>query len=119
MKAISGLKARINGFAGEIKAKKYLINQGLTYIDKNYSCKWGEIDLIFRDAEQLVFVEVKSRESGTHGMASEYYTESKQKKLVRSIMTYLSENGCNPELTNFRIDVIAITADDLQWLKAV
>lgn len=119
MKRISGLKARINGFAGELRAKAYLTQQGLTFIDKNYRCKWGEIDLIFKDPEQLVFVEVKSRESSSHGQASEYYTRNKQQKLTRAIMTFLTENGFNPETTHFRIDVIAITANKLEWYKAV
>ena len=116
---LRGVKARINGFAGEQKAKMHLKRKGLTFINQNYRCKWGEIDLIFKDAEQYVFVEVKSRESDSHGCASEYYTKSKHQKLTRAIMTFLLENGLNPETTNFRIDVVAITANDLQWYKAI
>ena len=119
MNVIRGLQARLNGFAGEQKAKAYLKQKGLTFINQNYRCKWGEIDLIFKDAEQFVFVEVKSRKSNSHGLASEYYTKSKHQKLTRSIMIFLLDNGLNPETTNFRIDVVAITADDLQWHKAI
>jgi putative endonuclease len=119
LRAIRGLKARLNGFSSELKAKRYLENKGLSFIEKNYRCKWGEIDLIFRESEQLVFVEVKSRESESHGSAGDYYTKSKHQKLTRSIMTYLADNGFNPETTNFRIDVIAITANDLEWVKSV
>lgn len=119
LNALRGIKARFNGAAAEFRARRFLTAQGLSFIEQNYLCKWGEIDLIFSDAEQLVFVEVKSRVSADYGSADEFYSKAKQQKLTRAIMTYLAEKGFNPEMTHFRIDVIAITEGDLQWYKSV
>lgn len=119
MSFISGLKARFNGAQAERQASEYLTHRGLRIITKNYHCKWGEIDLILSHDEQLVFVEVKSRESKLFGEAGEYFTRAKRAKLTRSIMHYLQKQNLNPNHTNFRIDVIAITGKDIVWYQAV
>ncbi|MCC2604896.1 YraN family protein [Planctobacterium marinum] len=116
---ISGLKARLNGIRAEKSARNYLIKQGLTFCEANYHCKWGEIDLIFRHAEQWVFVEVKSRASSEFGTAEEFYTPGKRKKLHKAIMHWLSSQGLNPEITNFRIDLVAINDDKVDWYQCV
>ena len=119
MRLISGWKARLNGARGERQASRYLCDQGLTLVEKNFHCKWGEIDLIFKQQSQLIFVEVKSRENAEFGHAAEYFTEGKRKKFHKSVMTYLAKHNLNPELTDFRIDLIAITGNNICWLKAV
>lgn len=119
LNTLRGLKARLNGFAAEKRAKRFLSDKGLTFIEQNYLCKWGEIDLVFSDQNQIVFVEVKSRESESYGSAGEFYSNTKKQKLTRTIMTYLAEKGFNPEMTYFRIDVIAINSGDLQWYQSV
>jgi len=119
LKVISGLKARLNGIRAEKVARRYLIKQGLTFCEANYHCKWGEIDLIFRQGEQLVFVEVKSRASSEFGTAEELYTRSKQKKLHKSVLHWLTSEGLNPEITNFRMDLVAINNDVIDWYQCV
>lgn len=85
----------------------------------NYHCRWGEIDLIFKDKEQVVFVEVKSRDNHYYGSAAEYYTSKKQKKLLKSVQTWLTEKGQNPEMSDYRIDVVALTSGKIEWFRAV
>ena len=55
------------GFAAEQQACTYLRKQGLRWIESNYHCRWGEIDLIMWEANYLVFVEVRARASSSFG----------------------------------------------------
>ncbi|XOV80667.1 MAG: YraN family protein [Aestuariibacter sp.] len=119
MRWISGLKARYNGEAAERQAKQYLQNKQLRFREANYRCKMGEIDLIMMDSEQLVFVEVKSRENAQFGHAAEYFTQHKQQKLEKAINHYLLAHKLNPYNTDYRVDVVAITGEDIQWYQAV
>lgn len=113
------MKARLNGIWAEKKARKYLIKQGLTFIAANYHCRWGEIDLIFKEQEQWVFVEVKSKLNRNFGDAEASYTKSKQQKLHKAIMFWLAEKQMNAELTSFRIDLLAINDAQISWHKNV
>ncbi len=110
------LKKREFGDLGEKIAKEYLEKQGYKLIDQNYSKRWGEIDLIFESPEnELVFVEIKTREAGERPSA--YMPEdsvgySKQQKLVKTAQTFLYENKYEDD-TFWRIDVIAIEIDKI------
>jgi putative endonuclease len=119
LKWISGLKARLNGEAAEHRAKLFLLDQKLTFKQANYRCKMGEIDLIMIDNKQLVFVEVKSRENANFGHAAEYYHQRKKQKVEKAINHYLLAHQLNPYNTDYRIDVVAITGEDIQWYQAV
>lgn len=97
----------------EEQALAYLKGKGMALVEANYSCKSGEIDLIVRDGEQLVFVEVRQRASGSHGGAASSITGAKQRRVVRAAQTYLLRYERMPAC---RIDVIAIDGDRLEWL---
>lgn len=77
------------GFAAEDNARIYLHSQGLKWIESNYRCRWGEIDLIMRDEQSLIFVEVRSRSSFSHGGAAASITYSKRQKLLKTASHYL------------------------------
>lgn len=112
--------ASLVGYEAEQKAKLYLQEQGLTFICENFNTKLGEIDLVMQDAaKQWVFVEVKYRESDSFGSAAEYFTASKRNKLVRAIMLFLKEQNLNPHHTSMRIDLVAIDAEDINWIVNV
>ncbi|CAH9063436.1 hypothetical protein PSECIP111951_03251 [Pseudoalteromonas holothuriae] len=101
-------------------AKAYLINQGLVFIQKNYYCPFGEIDLIMQDANSWVFVEVKYRQSKHFGGALSALSHTKQQRLRRSIYHYLSAQ----QLHNapLRVDFVAIEGQNppnIQWIKNV
>nr|WP_241664578.1 YraN family protein [Ningiella ruwaisensis] len=117
--AIVQWKATSTGAAAEQQAKAYLIDNGLRFIEQNYKANVGEIDLIFKDAQQWVFVEVKYRESDSHGFAAEMFSQSKRSKFVRAIMCYLQAHELNCHHTPMRIDLIAIDDKTLNWIKNV
>lgn len=117
--AIKQWHAKKTGDEAEARAKAYLMSQGLEFISQNFSVKSGEIDLIFKELQQWVFVEVKFRAGNTHGHAAEMFTASKRAKLTRAIMCYLQSLDLNCHHTDMRIDLIAIDGDQLNWIKNV
>ena len=98
----------------EQAALAYLQRQGLRLLDTNYRCRGGEIDLILRDGEALVFVEVRQRASRSHGGAAASITPAKVARMVRAAQTYLLR--CSP-VPPCRFDVVAIDGDQLDWLR--
>lgn len=117
--AIPQWHAKQTGDAAEERAKTFLMAQGLSFIAQNYAVKTGEIDLIFKDLQQWVFVEVKYRADSTHGCAAEMFTPSKRAKLTRAIMCYLQSLDLNCHHTDMRIDLVAIDSEHLNWIKNV
>lgn len=113
------MKARLNGILAEKKARNYLVKHGLTFVAANFHCRWGEIDLIFKEQTQWVFVEVKSKLNRNFGDAEASYTRRKQEKLHKAIMLWLAENQMNAEHTSFRIDLLAINDGEITWHKNV
>lgn len=107
------------GLQAEQKACDYLISRQLILVTRNYRCRGGEIDIIMRDDEQLVFVEVKYRNQGEYGLAAEYFTEDKRRKIQRAILHFMQKAGLNAHMTAHRIDVVAIDGDQVQWFKCV
>lgn len=103
----------------ELLAKQYLLRQGLIFLDNNFRCKLGEIDLIMRHNQSIVFVEVKYRKSSSFGNAAEFVNKSKATKLIKTAYVWLKKNKLSPDSTEFRFDVIAIhqQGSDINWIK--
>ncbi len=97
------------GRLGEIKAKQYLISIGYKIIETNYKNKIGEIDIIAKDQDTLVFVEVKTRMSNEFGNPLEAVNIYKQDKIRKVATVYLMKH----KLLNVscRFDVIGIRGD--------
>lgn len=106
------------GQEGEIQACSYLQQQGLILIERNYRCRSGELDLIMRDGEHLVFVEVRSRNNSNYGNPAETVTRRKQNRIVRAAAHYLQRQRINKPC---RFDVVAISTapqtHKLEWIK--
>lgn len=109
----------IIGNAAERRAQKHLQSAGLQFIERNYRCKAGEIDLIMTQDSQLVFVEVKYRSRSHFGRAAEFLHEAKRRKLIRAINYYLHTRQLNPAHINYRLDLVAIDQHHIQWFKQV
>ncbi len=98
----------------EQRALAHLSAHGLQLVEANFSCKCGEIDLILRDGDAPVFVEVRQRQGRTHGGAAASITPAKIGRLVRAAQFYLQRL---PKLPPCRFDVVAFDGDRLDWLR--
>jgi putative endonuclease len=104
------------GRDAEARALTFLLQQGLTLIEKNFRCRAGEIDLIMRDADMLVFIEVRSRKDRRFGGAAASVGPVKQQRLWRSAAFYLLRFRKPPVC---RFDLVAIDGEDLRWMKNI
>ena len=107
------------GDAAENQALDYLRSQGLRLVQRNYRTPGrggGEIDLILRENDgTLVFVEVRSRASRTHGGAAASVGHVKQRRIVLAARHYLMRIQPWPPC---RFDVVVVEPEGLQWLRA-
>lgn len=105
----------LQGEKSEQLACRYLLNQGLQLIEKNFRSKYGEIDLIMKDNETLVIVEVRFRKSNKYGGALESISQKKQSRIIATTQYYLSTHKVN---SSIRFDVITMSNNtDIQWIK--
>ncbi len=97
------------GNAGERLAVRELQSRGMSIIASNYRCEAGEMDLIAREADALVFIEVKTRRGNRFGSPEDAVHPRKQQKLIAIAETYLQEQSLDD--VDWRIDVVAIEMD--------
>ena len=105
------------GLAAEKLAATFLSTHGLKLVTQNYHCRFGEIDLIMRDANTLVFIEVRLRSNKQFGSAAASITPQKQQKLMLTAQHYLQQH---PEKNPCRFDVLLMDKVDIgaiTWLK--
>ncbi|KGY13684.1 endonuclease [Vibrio tubiashii] len=113
------LNKRAQGQHYEAVAEKYLIGCGLSPIERNFLIKGGELDLIMKHGETIVFVEVRYRLSQAYGHAAETVTTGKVRKLVKAATLWLAKNGLSIHSTDFRFDLVAIHqhGKQIEWIK--
>jgi len=108
-------KAAAIGESKEKLAREYLERRGLELVGHNYRCRRGEIDLVMRDAETLVFVEVRFRTSSSFGTPAETVDARKQRRLTAAASHYLQHNPTNRPC---RFDVVAVSGNDrIDWIR--
>jgi len=109
------------GDKAESFALKYLKKQKLQFVEKNYYCKHGEIDLIMREGESLIFIEVRYRKQTHYGTAASTVNNRKLHKITKSIEDYLSKN--NLGYISCQIDVIGLEGNiqnpKITWIRNV
>ena len=99
-------KRKDTGNIGEDIVAKYLEEKGYEIIERNFRCKLGEIDIIAKDKEEIVFIEVKKKKILSYGNPADSVNEPKQKHIYKAAEYYLLINN---KLDNFtRIDVIEV-----------
>ena len=119
------LTTREQGEYTETLACRFLEGKGFKLIEKNFNCKVGEIDIIMKDNDSLVFVEVRYRRNNNYGSGAESITASKQSKLIKTASLYLQQHA---KLNKYpaRFDVVSMTGniekDDINkinfdWIK--
>lgn len=109
------MNTKILGNKGEALAKEYLIKQKYKILDTNYSNKLGEIDIIAKDDDTIVFVEVKARETARFGLPREAITPYKQQKIRKVAILYLMKKNLLNEKTRF--DCIDVLGDKITHIK--
>ncbi|HUT67798.1 MAG TPA: YraN family protein [Dehalococcoidales bacterium] len=103
------MKRRETGMLGENIACDFLGKNGYHIIEKNYRCPGGEIDIIARQEDTLVFVEVRTKTSRRFGTPEESITPTKMERL-RTVAAHYGQNRNNLP-ASWRIDVVAIQMD--------
>ena len=103
-----GLKEKSSGAWGEDLALRHLERRGYELVERNYRTRYGEIDLILRKDDVLVFVEVKLRRGTGFGDPLEAVTPHKQTTLRSLAEQYLSDR--DPDFDTLRFDVVGILA---------
>ena len=102
----SFLRGPHRGRPGEDLACRHLESAGFAILMRNYRCRSGEVDLVAREGDTTVFVEVKERHDSSHGEAHESVTFGKRRRLVRAARLYAASHGL--EGRPVRFDVVAI-----------
>ena len=114
------LKAHERGRLAEDKALSYLTRQGLTLLERNYRSRLGEIDLIMRDRDITVFLEVRARTNTTVIETMETIDTKKQQRIILASQHYLQNNRPSSQ-DIYRFDVILLTgilqAPRIEWIK--
>ena len=104
----------------ERAALAHLEHAGLSLVARNYHCRFGEIDLVMRDRDAIVFVEVRYRRSRGYGGGIDSVDASKQAKLVRAAAAFLADHPRLADAT-CRFDVLAIggtpDAPSFEWRR--
>lgn len=104
------------GHRWEVHAAAFLNAQGYKILELNFNCKFGEIDIIAKDGNYLVFCEVKYRKTVEAGLPEEAVTTYKQKKIISSALFYMSSHHFSYE-TEVRFDVVSILGSEISVIK--
>ena len=110
-------RARARGAVIEAEVEQWLTTQGMTPVTRNQHAKGGEVDLIMRDGDTLVFVEVRYRANNRFGSALESVTSSKQRRLIKAARFYLAQHGLS---CSCRFDVVGVEGTSprsIHWIR--
>lgn len=100
------MRRRQTGILGEKLAAELLADKGYRIVETNFRCPEGEIDIVARDADYLVFVEVRAKRSRRFGTPEESITQRKKERIRAAAARYREQHEDLPEL--WRIDVVAV-----------
>jgi len=98
------------GAYGERVAARHLVEHGMVVLDRNWRCGLGEIDLVLREGEELVFCEVKTRSGTAYGHPLEAVDDVKADRLVHLASRWMEERGVTA--AQVRFDVVAVIRSD-------
>jgi putative endonuclease len=104
-----------DGQLAEAQAARFLESHGLAVLARNYRCRGGEIDLVCRDGQTLVFVEVRLRRNGSCGGAAASITVAKQRRIILATRHYLATQR-NSECP-CRFDCVLLDGKTIDWLR--
>jgi len=110
-----------SGDIAEQLAANFLAEQGLIFVESNVHSRQGEIDLVMKEKDTFVFIEVKYRKNKHFGGAIAAIPYKKQQKIIKTAAFYLQQHGLKEYNTSCRFDVVAIDGElnhpEITWLK--
>jgi putative endonuclease len=98
------------GNKGERLARDFLKKKGYRIVETNFHCREGEIDIIAKKKDYLVFIEVRTKTGADFGSPEESVTSAKKEKLVTSALSYIDTHRNLP--TSWRIDFVPVELDE-------
>jgi len=108
------------GRSGEDLAKKYLTEKGFEWIESNFLCDIGEIDLIMADNDWLVFVEVKFKSDDKFGIPEEMISSWKISQIKKVAQIYLmTRPEINKKYIKYRVDAVCILGEQIRYYENV
>ncbi|MBQ9729611.1 MAG: YraN family protein [Clostridia bacterium] len=105
---------KLLGAYGEKQVVAFLKKQKMKVLEKNYHTPFGEADIIAQEGEEIVFIEVKTRESSAFGEPREAVTPKKQETYRKIALYYGSKHGGEP---NARFDVAEVLGKEINYIK--
>lgn len=94
---------------GERVARNFLADKGYRVLETGFRSAWGEVDIVARDGDELVFVEVRTRRGAALGTPQESVTRAKAGRLIATAQSYMEEKGVTG--ADWRIDLVSIVLD--------
>ena len=115
----TGAAAAFGEALAEKIARQHLKKQGLSFLEANFSSRMGEIDLIMKDVDTLVFVEVRYRKNSKFGSPLETITPNKQRKIRLTAESYLAKHAL--QNADCRFDTVGLSGNlssaTIDWIK--
>lgn len=103
------------GTEAEHRAARFLVAHGYTIVARNFRTRFGELDIVARDGDTLVFVEVRRRSSADFGHAAESVNALKRARVSKQALRYLAI--ARPAFSTARFDIVAITGDEITLIR--
>jgi len=108
-------QAKKTGALGEQYAARYLIAQGYEVLNTNFHSKFGEIDIVARKNNEIIFCEVKTRKNINFGLPQEAFNYKKYSRIKKTIFIYFQNNRTN--YSRWRIDLVSILLNSFDEVK--
>jgi len=108
-----------DGALAEGMAADFLLSKGLTLIARNYRCRGGELDIVAREGQTFVFVEVRLRTNNDFGGAGASITAAKRRRMSLAARHFMSRLGHEPVCRFDAVLMDALSADRIEWLRNI
>ena len=108
------MNSKKTGTAYEVIAAEYLKKQGVQIVEMNYRISRGEIDIIGKEKDTLIFIEVKYRKNASYGYPWEAISIEKQRKICYVAKQYLLKNRWKWQI---RFDIVSICGEEILWFR--
>lgn len=113
---MSAENRRRTGALREEQAVSYLRKQGYEILERNYWCRFAELDVVAREGDYLCFVEVKYRRNDRYEAPAGVVSQKKVRKICRASQFYMREKRILPD-TPVRYDVVMIIGEDIHLIR--